>query len=536
MTSTSVSLAPIRIRDAAPAVAPSLAAAAAPAEIRGDSVHLRGDEGGTPAPSPVPTPPAPVPTPGSDGIGDPYFPLLGNGGYDARHYTIDLSVDPVRNRIAGTSTMEAAATQDLSAFNLDFRGFDIDRITVNGAEATYSRKDGELTVVPSAPLLAGEDFSVAVTYRGEPVPWPSQGVPARVGWKRYDGGTSVTSEPDGSSSWFPVNDHPRDRATFTLSIDVPEGYTVAANGQLVAQENHEGRTRFVWDARDAMVPYLATVQVGDFVRRDETGPNGLPIRNYFPPSKAEDAAYDFGRTGEMISHFSSLFGPYPFETYGATVIPRSLVGGALECQTMSVFDPFVVTGDRQYEFVVAHELAHQWFGNLVSVENWKDIWLNEGFASYAQWLWMEKTDGAAAVDQEARDVYDWLKRSLGQGADAVQEVPLAVQRLQIAQHHHDHERGTSATAIPIGAPPPRELFSSQVYQKGGLVLYALRKEVGDTAFFNGLRAYVAEHAGKNAAIADFQAVMERESGKPLATFFDTWLYQTQLPPFPGEAQ
>lgn len=487
-----------------------------------DAVRLQ--EGDAPPP-----PPSPVPTPGADGVGDPYFPLLGNGGYDARHYTIDLSVDVARNHVTGASTMDAKATQDLSSFNLDFRNFDIDRITVNGKEAPFSRKGGELTVVPVAPLLAGEDFSVAVSYHGKPVPWSSEGAPAMVGWKRYNDGICVDCEPDGASSWFPVNDHPRDKAAYTFKIDVPSKYTVAANGQLVQQESHDDRTRYTWEARDEMASYLAMIQIGVFVRKDEVGPNGLPIRNYFPPRMATDAEYDFGRTGQMIELFSSHFGAYPFEAYGATVVPKQNVGGALECQTMSIFDPFVVTGDRYYENVVAHELAHQWFGDEVSTTSWKDIWLNEGFASYGEWLWQERNEGSASVDRTAREVYDWLGNRANVTAATT---PESVRKMQAAHDHH-LEQGAQG-AIQIGAPPPSDLFDQQVYLKGALVLYALRKEVGDEAFFNGLRAWVAEKAGGHGEIAEFRAVIERVSGKPLEGFFDQWLYQTALPPFPGE--
>lgn len=485
--------------------------------------------------SPAREPRASTPQPGTDGMADPYYPQLGNGGYDAQHYTIDLSVDVDGNRVQGTSTMDATATQDLSAFNLDFRGFDIAKITVNGADAQFSRDDGELTVTPSQPLQNGRPFQVAVNYSGKPQPFDSQAIAFTVGWKKYNGGASVDSEPDGASSWFPVNDHPRDKATYTFKIDVPKGYTVAANGTLQQTEDHDDRTRFTWEAKDPMASYLATVQIGDFVRQDETSPSGVHIRNYFPPDRADAAKYDFGRTGEMIEHFGKLFGPYPFEAYGAVVIPRSMVGGALECQTMSIFDPFVVSGDRSTENVIAHELTHQWFGDAVSVKNWKDIWLNEGFASYGEWLWQEKTQGLDSVKQTAHEVYDWLKGTgreiAGEGhPDQAKDVPECVRKLLQARRHGLSQQASGP--IKIGEPPRDDLFNELVYVKGALTLYALRQTVGDDAFFSGLQTYFSQFRGGNAEIADFQSVMEKASGHPLGDFFKGWLYQTEVPPLP----
>jgi aminopeptidase N len=503
--------------------APPASTLVTPAAVDSVSIGRCGD--------PAPPDPPPTPTPGADGIGDPYFPQMGNGGYDAQHYTVDMSVDVDANTVQATTTMDARATQDLSSLNLDLRGFEVSKVTVNGGDAKFSRKDGELTVVPAEALKAGDDFQVAVQYSGEPEPWQSQGVSFEVGWKKYDGGISVDCEPDGASSWIPVNDHPRDKASYTFKIDVPSGYQVAANGTLVATEDHDGRTRFTWDAKDPMASYLAMIQIGDYQRQDDSGPNGLPIRNYFPPRLADAAKYDFGRTGEMIDYFGQLFGPYPHEAYGAVVIPRSEVGGALECQTMSIFDPFVVTGDRSYENVVAHELTHQWFGDGVSVKNWKDIWLNEGFASYGEWLWQEKTQGADSVRQTAREVYDWLA---GRGRASAVEPPSSVRKM-LAAHRHGLDQHTWGP-IQIGAPPSNDLFDEQVYMKGALVLYALREKVGDSAFFDGMRSYFGQYKGGNAEIADFQAVMEKTSGQPLGDFFQSWLYQTDMPPFPAPPQ
>ncbi|MHB2018986.1 MAG: M1 family metallopeptidase [Candidatus Xenobia bacterium] len=541
------------------------------------------------SPSAAARPGAPGPQPGANGIGDPYYPNLGNGGYLADHYDVSVVVDMDHQSIQGTTVMDAKATQDLSAFSLDLSGFDVSQVTVNGAPATVARQDEKLVVTPSAPLHQGDPFQVAVSYSGTPQATQEGGAPEAVGWKFYDGGAAVVGEPNGAHNWFPVNDHPRDKATYTFHVTTPPGWTVAANGTRTgvvqnaeaagplrhtfprqplrpqAAEHPEtpgrlagGTTTTNWNCASKMAPYLATLQIGHFTEDDSTGPNGLPIRNFFPTDVADQAKYDFGRTGEMIDTFSKLFGPFPFEAYGGTVVGGDgLVGGALECQTNSVFDGFVVTGDRSNENVIAHELTHQWFGDNVSVKNWKDIFLCEGLASYGEWLWAEHTDGADAVKSKAHQVYNYLGGSRQPGAsnDAggllgahlpVREQqnaqvgrggsgapPPAVTDLLKAAHHgrSPHVRGR----IEIGQPPADDLFDEQVYLRGALTLYALRATIGDQAFFAGLQAYQKKFAGGNAEIQDFINVMQDASKQDLTSFFNGWLFSTSLPQLPPGA-
>ncbi len=363
------------------------------------------------------------PQPGADGIGDPISSQLGNGGYDARHYTLDLSVDVADNTIEGTATMEAQATQPLSAFNLDFVGFTIDEIEVNDAPADYSRDESELTIIPSQPVLNGEIFTVIVRYSGV----PGEGVPEEistddVGWMNYQDGVAVVSEPTGAEEWYPVNDHPLDKATYTLRITVPDPYMAVANGLLQEMVETDGETTYVWESRYPVASYLVTVNVAELVAQTEEGPEGLPIRNFFPPYLAEEAAKVFGQQAEMIAFFNEAFGPYPFEAYGVVLADMDW-GSALETQTLSVFDRGILDGDEAdqelegqespmevltegtSEEIVAHELAHHWFGDSVSLERWQDIWLKEGFATYASWLWFEHSAGPEMLDGIVRDTY-----------------------------------------------------------------------------------------------------------------------------------
>jgi aminopeptidase N len=446
------------------------------------------------------------PAPGSDSMGDEFYPLLGNGGYDVQHYRLNLDVDVEANIIDGVAIIEAKATQDLSSFNLDFEGFQIGLLLVDDQPAGYTRSEHELTIEPAQPLETGEDFTVSITYTGEPgEDYTSDAGPLySLGWVAYNGGIFVASEPSGAARWFPANDHPLDKATFTFEITVPEPYVAAANGLLKETLSEGDVTTYIWQASDPMATYLATVNIDEFAVQTLKGPNGLPIRNYFPEEIAEDAEFDFSRQGEMIELFSRLFGPYPFEAYGAVVSGTSLPF-ALETQTLSLFGRNIVSGNRSGEEVIAHELAHQWFGNSVSVASWRDIWLNEGFASYGEHLWTEYLEGYPAMEQDMRNLYVIIDS----GTDfAAGEFP------------------------PPGNPPPDNLFNGAVYLRGAWTLHALRLEVGSETFFRIVQTYYDRFKYSNASTEDFIAVAEEVSGRDLDSFFQAWLFDEELPDIP----
>ena len=366
------------------------------------------------------------PVKGADGIGDAYYPRLGNGGYDALHYTLDLAVDVERNAVAGSATIDALATQELQTFNLDFAGLTVEAVSVDGTLVEYDRQDGELVIIPPAPLPAGEPFTVQVVYHGQPEPVRSSAIPIRMGWNNFGTGIFVAGEPVGASSWYPVNEHPLDKATYTLRITAPEPYVVAANGLLQETIPQSEGVTYVWESRHPIASYLVTVNIDDFVLQTSEGPGGLPLRNYFPADVAGEAAADFAPTADMIAFFSSVFGPYPFEAYGVVVIDAPL-GFALETQTLSIFSRSWVTDPQPLDESVAHELAHQWFGDSVSLAEWRDIWLNEGFATYASWLWSEYTGGPAALEQIVSRTY---RRIL----DATEQYTTTITRSQLLDH------------------------------------------------------------------------------------------------------
>ena len=456
-------------------------------------------EASTPAaiPQPSATLPADIPVPGADSLNDPYYPQMGNGGYDALHYTIDLTVDVSNDKISGASTLDALTTHALSSFNLDLHGLNVSSVTVNDTLATFSRKNDELIITPATALSNGEKFAVTVNYSGKPQPVEDASVPGEtVGWFA-NAGVYVVSESTGAMGWYPVNNHPLDKATYTFRITVPKQFVVAANGLLKEKVENGATTTYVWETTHPMASYLATVEIGKYKLETATGPNGLPLHYYFPPNAGQDIMSSFSHTSEMISYYSEVFGPYPFESYGAVVVPLDL-GFALEDQTLSIFGQNMVN-----EITAAHELSHQWFGDSISLKSWKDIWLNEGFATYAEALWVEHTRGKAAGEKYMNNLY----------ADAISK------------------------NLPAPANPSvKNLFAESVYMRGGLVLYALRLRVGDDVFFKVLHEYYARYQYGNASTDDFIAVADRVSGQDLKSFFDDWLFSDKIPPLPKPGQ
>lgn len=432
--------------------------------------------------------------PGAEGIGDAYYPQLGNGGYDALHYTLELSIDPQNNTLSGDCTIEARATQPVSAFNLDFSGLDIERVTVNERKASYDRNERELTIRPVRSIEKGDDFTVIVTYSGSPEASPSPGIWWSSGWHHNeDNEVYVSSETAGSANWYPVNDHPLDKATYTFRITAPKPYVVAANGLLQQELDNGGTTTYVWESAEPIASYAVGLNIAEYVIETKQGPDGVLIRNYLPPNFPESLKAVIDQTADMLAFFSERFGPYPFDAYG-TVIVDIAEFGAMETQTLSQHteDEYSLN-----EYVIAHELAHQWFGDSVSLESWQEIWLKEGAATYAGWMWLEHKE-VGALDAKVRGVYPF----------------------------------EAFSPNPPGNPSPANLYTDTVFNRGAMTFHALRLRVGDETFFQILRTYTEKFRYGNASTADFIAVAEEVSSQELGEFFDAWLYDMQIPPIP----
>ncbi|MCL4271819.1 MAG: M1 family metallopeptidase [Anaerolineales bacterium] len=438
------------------------------------------------------------------GLGDPFYPMLGNPGYDVNHYDIALTVDPTSNTISGMTTIEAVALEDLSQFNLDMSGLEVDSVSVDGVDADFSRSQMELTISPRSPITAKQAFTVAVTYHGSPEPVMDDSIHMPLGWQKMTGGLFVFSEPSGAMNWFPCNNHWSDKATYAFRISVPDDFEVVANGRRenISASEVPGYSTQVWVMDDPMSTYLATIVIGQYESESQQSTAGVDIHNFYPLGTPDNVKDDFARTPEMIDFFGVLIAPYPFDNYGA-VLANEELGFAFEAQTRSLFGK-----QGADEEVVAHELAHQWFGDNLTVATWHDLWLKEGFASYLSWLWLEHSQGSAAFEQHIQDVYDVLVMS---------------------------QYGVFFQ--PVGAVRPAglfDLYGSTTYYRGALTLHALRLEVGDEKFFEILRTFYANYSGdgKTAKTDDFITLAQEVSGKDLTELFDLWLNTDWMPPKP----
>ena len=654
-------------------------------------------------------------SPGAPGAGDPYYPLDGNGGYDVKHYDLDLAYQPDTDVLRGTETITASATQNLSAFDLDFVGLNVHSIKIDGHRARWIRDGQELIITPRQGLPKHHTFTVVIRYDGVPEPTldPFGG---QSGFVATDDGAIIAGQPHGAATWFAANDHPIDKASFTFNVSVPSGLQVVANGQLTGRRTHHGLTTWSWDAREPMATYLATVDIGafdihayrshgirywdavapalldpvaapttgsqfalsgqadssykrllrtihipaggatvgfkitrdtepewDFVfvevhtvglddwttlpdvnghTGDDTGfscpfggwqaihpflahyqtdngdgtctPSGTSgtwsaatgagagvedwlvdvpattardvelsisyasdetVQHYgafvddivvstgegstsfeadgdpldgwtvpgapatspgnandwivgtaadAPPPQGAIANGSFAREPEIIGFLAQNFGPYPFSAAGGIVDDVNGLGFALETQTRPIYSRDFFTDPISGDDVVVHELAHQWYGDNLAVARWQHIWLNEGFATYAEWLWSER-EGLGTAQENFDAFYNGIP----------DDDPF--------------------WALTIGDPGPGDEFDFPVYARGAMTLQQLRLTVGDHDFFEILKRWAKTQAGGNVTTDQFIALAEKVSGQDLGDLFETWLFTSTKPVLPAAA-
>ncbi|MFE7599821.1 M1 family metallopeptidase [Streptomyces sp. NPDC057494] len=432
-------------------------------------------------------------TPGAAGLRDPLFPKLGNGGYDVGHYGLTLAYDPATGRLDGTVEITARATQDLSAFNLDLAGLTVGGATVDGAPAAYNRAGNELTLRPREDIREGREFRATVTYTGVPEPLTDTDG-SKEGWLRTASGAVAVGEPAGSMTWFPGNHHPSDKASYDITLTVPAGLEALSNGVRTARRTEtDGHVTTVWHTAEPMASYLATVAIGRYRTGTETALGSVPVLTAAEAPVAAAGAALRAEIPELLARQVKRFGPYPFSAAGAIVTQDGTLGYALETQTRPIFP--AGSFDRA---TLVHEQAHQWYGDSVTPASWRDIWLNEGFATYAEWLYSEEYEHVPASTRFAE--------AFAQDAN---------------------------WAFPPAAPPAAEnLFDPPVYQRGAMVLHKLREAVGDRVFDEILRGWPAKYRHANATTDDFTAYAESVSGRDLGALWDVWLYGDEKPSKP----
>ncbi|SDM75368.1 M1 family metallopeptidase [Allokutzneria albata] len=437
------------------------------------------------------------------GLGDPIFPADGDTGYRVTRYALDFAWQAPKRPFDATTTVEAEATQALSSFTLDFAGNQLREVTVDGAAATTKRSGDKLTVTPAKALAANQRFTATIRYTADPTLQRRRSDAISVyGWIPTTDGTVVYPQPNGARLIFPNNDHPSQKAPIAITVSTPAGITAVATGTLKSRTEIAGnRVRWSYDSPQPVATQLVGLAIGEFTVTDGTGPNGLPLRDAVPTDLASQVEKYRTRTPGHLEWMERRVGKYPFDTYGIVVAHTDL-GVALETQTLSMFPEDDLTGSEvAAEKDMIHELAHQWFGNSVTVRQWSDLWLSEGHARFYERVYAAEK-GWENLDQKMREIY--------------------------AQH--DSWRSTYG---PPAKPTEPKLFSRMVYDGSALVVYALRQKVGAATFEKIQRAWVAQYRDKAASTADFIALASREAGTDLTAFLRSWLYDAKTPPMPG---
>ncbi|PJE05569.1 MAG: peptidase M1 [Mycobacterium sp.] len=426
---------------------------------------------------------------------DPYLPQNGNFGYTVSRYELDLEYKVAINRLSGTATITAVTSVELGEFTLDLsNALSVSRVSVNGKRAArFSCRGGKLRIVLGSKLPTGAAMSVVIRYGGNPRPLRT--LWGEVGFEELTDGALVAGQPNGAASWFPCNDHPSAKAAFRIQISTESAYRAIANGKLVSSRARASQTVWTYEQPEPTSTYLVTLQIGVYeqVRLARTP---VPIRAALPARLKDNFDHDFARQPDMMELFIELFGPYPLADGYTVVVTDDALEIPLEAQGISIFGANHCTGTRASERLIAHELAHQWFGNSVTARRWRDIWLHEGFASYAEWLWSE--------------------RSGGRSCDA------------LARYHHDQLRQKPQDLL-LADPGPQAMFDDRVYKRGALTLHALRGQLGDEKFFALLKDWTTRYRHGTAITEDFTGLAANYSDESLRPLWDAWLYSTEVP-------
>ena len=427
---------------------------------------------------------------------DPYLPHNGNFGYRVSRYELELEYKVAINRLAGTATITAVTLASLKTFTLDLSdALSVTKVSVNGRRpAAFHCSGGKLHVALPSALPAGAAMTIAVRYGGNPRPIRS--LWGEVGFEELTEGVLVAGQPNGAASWFPCDDHPSAKASYRIAISTENPYHAIANGELISRRTRAAMTTWTYELAEPTSTYLITLQIGVYEsHRLQKSP--VLIQAALPARLRRNFDHDFGRQPQMMKLFVKRFGPYPLSTGYAVVVTDDDLEIPLEAQGMSIFGANHCDGSRGSERLIAHELAHQWFGNSVTVRRWRDIWLHEGFACYAEWLWSEESGGQSA-DEWARHYYQRL-------ADSPQNLLLS-------------------------DPGPRDMFDDRVYKRGALTLHVLRGVVGDDNFFALLRDWTKRHRHSTAVTDDFTGLAANYADVSLRPLWDAWLYSKDVPP------
>lgn len=425
------------------------------------------------------------------GGADDYVPGHGDRSFDVRSYDLDLDYRVEGNRLVGEAALEVVVREPCDRLELDLHGLQVDKVLVDGRRPTrFAHRAGRLRIRLAAAAPAGAVLRVVVRYSGNPGPLASTW--GEVGWEELADGVLVAGQPSGAPSWFPCNDRPDTKASYRFRVTTGSAYAVRCNGELVGRTRGASRTTWEFEQAEPMAAYLATVQVGRYAEHELPG-SPVPQRFLAPAALATSVRADLARQPEMLDAFARLFGPYPFPSYTVVVTADDLEI-PLEAQSLSVFGRNHLDGTGRLERLVAHELAHQWFGNSLTVASWSDIWMHEGFACYAEWLWSEESGGEDAGTHARRH------------------------HRRLAQAQQD---------LVVADPGPDLMFDDRLYKRGALALHAVRLHLGDERFFAMLRDWVSEHALGTVTTAAFEEHVAAHGAS--RDVLGPWVHETALP-------
>jgi aminopeptidase N len=430
-----------------------------------------------------------------DDHGDDYLPGHGDPAFAVRHYDLAVTYTVHGNHLTARATLHCTALTRTDRVTLDLRGLKVQKLALDGARAHYTHRAGRLVVRPPAALAAGQDFALTVTYAGNPL--PVRGVDGEAGWEELTDGVIVAAQPHGASSWFPCNDRPSDKASYRIELTTATAYHVSANGNLVQRRRGASRTTWTFEQPEPMATYLATVQIGRY-EEQVLATSPVPILSVRPAGLAARVDDALARQAEMMTFFCGLFGPYPFGQY-TVVVAEDALEIPVESQGLSTFGANHASTDWGNQRLVAHELAHQWFGNSLTLRSWRDIWLHEGFACYSEWLWSEQAGSRTAAQHAAAH---WARLS------------------KLPQD------------LILTDPGACLMFDDRVYKRGALALHALRLHLGDAPFFELVRSWAEGNRHGTVTTGMFLSHVQDTAGRAAAMLLDPWLFTAPLPALP----
>ncbi|UPK74820.1 M1 family metallopeptidase [Nocardioidaceae bacterium SCSIO 66511] len=436
----------------------------------------------------------------SQPIDDPYYPQHGEPYFDALAYDLTLDWEPAQATLTGKAKIKFRLTEPRDEIALDFaKPLEATRVALDGDRIESTESAEQLTLKTGA-IKANEQRTLTIEYSGQPEPVAtaaSRGDLSKVGWTTESDGSAWTmQEPWGAYTWYPVNDHPSDKAYYNADITAHGGMSGVFNGELTDIEEGDDTTTTTWSLDEPAASYLITIAVGDYTATTDEGPDGLPLTYWTRPGDERQLS-QLKKSPEILDWLEEQLGPYPFDTGGSVIVPSR---SAMETQTMVTMGTQVRYIGDEYVGVLAHEYAHQWLGDTVTPDNWKDLWLNEGLTMYVEALWNDHM-GTASYDEQIKD---WAS----------------------------YENSSRASEGPPGEYRKNQFASGIVYYSGAIMLDRIRDAVGDEVFAEALRGWPQEHRNESVDRQDFIAYFSEATGTDIGPFVEKWLTAPTMPKGP----